>query len=73
MILEVFPVPIYIHQPKLEESFAVQHEIKKALPKIIERGVGLPEDREAELKTNVHLFLNTITAVSYTHLTLPTN
>ena len=61
MILEVFPVPIYIHQPKLEESFAIQNEIKNALPNIIEQGVGLPADREAKLKTNVHLVLNTIT------------
>ena len=61
MILEVFPVPIYLHRPKLEESFAIQHEIKKALPNIIEQGVELPADREAKLKTNVHLVYNTIT------------
>jgi|TARA_E500000178_G_scaffold350132_1_gene408449 uncharacterized protein (TIGR02466 family) len=61
VILEVFPVPIYLHRPKLEESFAIQHEIKKALPNIIEQGVELPADREAKLKTNVHLVYNTIT------------
>jgi len=68
MIVDIFPTPIYINEPNLEEKFAIKHEVKKAIPQIVKDGIGLPPDREANLKTNVHTQLNTITKYNLNNL-----
>lgn len=60
MIHDVFPTPLYIHEPKIEEVFLIQAEIKKAFSKVEKQGLILPDNREAPLKTNLTLINNSI-------------
>lgn len=61
MIYELFPIPIYTHEPTTEEIFAIQHEISRALPDI-QKEIEAPKGREETLKSNVRTQLNTITS-----------
>lgn len=54
MIEWLFPTPIYVHKGTIDETFLIQDEIKKALPKIIEEDTwDKPEGWEDPVKTNI--------------------
>jgi len=69
MIEWLFPTPIYVHQGSFDETFLIQDEIKKTLPKILENDTWeKPEGWEEPVKTNIRHRWNTIEDYGLTNL-----
>jgi len=69
MIEWVFPTPVYCHKGLIDETFLVQHEIKKALPTILDTDTWeAPGGWEEPVKTNISHRWNTINDFKLTNL-----
>jgi len=59
-IHEIFPTPIYVNEPRIEEVFLVQKELDKKLEKLFKSELSQPPGRETKLKSNIHTQNNMI-------------
>jgi len=59
MIQEIFPIPLYVNEPKIEEIFLVQKEIDDVIDDIFQ-GLERPPARDTNLKSNIHKTKNLI-------------